>query len=147
MHDKTKFKTLQISQREVNDFLVLGKFLDRKLIASWTEKFFLSSWHKRKSRLEPVPAWGGDWKMDGQIDGQTNKSPAVFYRISSHWDIHQCKTGQRVSLTTYCPWATCLYIFITKEISITFKKIKIMTWDTYTYYTNAGVQLKYYGTD
>ena len=52
-----------------------------------------------------------------RTDGQTNKSPLVFYRTLSPSGPLPCFpsptrfsptyiAGQRVSLTTYCPWAT-----------------------------------------
>ena len=53
--------------------------------------------------------------MDGWEDGRMNESPNVFYRTVSfsrplpcfpHSDTKSNKAGQRVSLTTYCPWAT-----------------------------------------
>ena len=31
---------------------------------------------------------------------------------SSHSNLQWCKAGQRVSLTTYCPWATCWLLHI-----------------------------------
>ena len=48
-------------------------------------------------------------------------SPPVFYRTSfpseplpcfPHSDSQPCKAGQWVSLTTYCPWATCCMVSV-----------------------------------
>ena len=63
----------------------------------------------------PERAWVG---TDGQTDRWTNKSPPVFCKTlsplgpaSSHSNSQSCKAGKAESLTTYCPWATCFYIF------------------------------------
>merc|ERR1711911_316231 len=50
----------------------------------------------------------------GRTDGRT-KVPLCSTGLrllwgrcpASHSDLQPCKAGQRVSLTTYCPWATC----------------------------------------
>ena len=59
------------------------------------------NWSERKQGSSPERA-----------DEWTIKSPPVFYRTlspsaSSHSNSQSCKAGQRVSLTTYCPRATC----------------------------------------
>ena len=48
------------------------------------------------------------------MDGMMNETPPMFYRTLSPLgplpcllSLRSCKRGQRVSLTTYCPWATC----------------------------------------
>ena len=53
--------------------------------------------------------------MDGWMDEWTKESPLCFTGLcplpsrcsASHSNLQPCKAGQRVSLTTYCPWATC----------------------------------------
>ena len=62
---------------------------------------------------------GADGWTDGRTDGRTNartKVPLCSTGLrplrgrcpaSSHSNSQSCKAGQRVSLTTYCPWATC----------------------------------------
>ena len=59
---------------------------------------------------------GGDWRMDGRTKVplcSTGLRP-LWGRCpaTSHSDSQPCKAGQRVSLTTYCPWATCLWIWL-----------------------------------
>ena len=60
----------------------------------------------------------------------SSRSPPVFYRTSSplgrrptnhHLRSHSHKAGQRVSLTTYCPWATGFFSsFFFSFLSLTF---------------------------
>merc|ERR1711875_99785 len=67
----------------------------------------------------PERVWGGG-QTDGRTDGRTDKSPLCSTGLrplrgrcpASHSDLQPCKTGQRVSLTTYCPWATCFFFFL-----------------------------------
>ena len=58
----------------------------------------------------------------GRTDGQTNESPLCSTGLrplrgrcpASRSNFQPCKAGQRVSLTTYCPWATCFKIITDK---------------------------------
>ena len=50
--------------------------------------------------------------MDGRTEGQRKCSTRHCplwgcCPASSHSNLQSCKAGQRISLTTYCPWATC----------------------------------------
>ena len=61
-------------------------------------------------------------QRDGRTDGQTNgrmKVPLCSTGLrplrgrcpaSPHSNSQSLKAGQRVSLTTYCPWATCFFM-------------------------------------
>ena len=76
-----------------------------------------------RADFRPERAWGrrtdgrtDEW-TDGRTDGRT-KVPLCSTGLrplrgrcpaSSHSNSQSCKAGQRVSLTTYCPWATCCF--------------------------------------
>ena len=64
-------------------------------------------------------SWGTDGRTDEQMDGRMDGRTKVLLcsmglcplwgrcPASSHFNLQPCKAGQRVSLTKYCPWATC----------------------------------------
>ena len=66
-----------------------------------------------RADFRPERAWGG-----GRKNEQTNKSPMCSTGPcplqgrcpASHSDLQPWKAGQRVSLTMYCPWATCYFM-------------------------------------
>ena len=57
-------------------------------------------------------------QTDKWTNHRTNESPLCSTGLcplqgrcpASHSDLQPCKAGQRVSLTTYCPWATCFFL-------------------------------------
>ena len=72
-----------------------------------------------KADFRPERAWGGDGRTNGRTNGWTGRQTKVPLCSTGHCPLRgRCpasphsnsqsgKAGQRVSLTTYCPWATC----------------------------------------
>ena len=65
-----------------------------------------------------IDKWTYGW-TDVQTYGQTDKFPLCSTGLcplqgrcpaSSHSNSQSCKAGQRISLTTYCPWVTCFFL-------------------------------------